>query len=122
MPNATTHFIIGAAAGATVNAVMQFGRMAYEPLLKFNWGEFLICTGAAGTAALLPDILEPADSPNHRAFFHSLAMAVIVSYFITGKHTGKWPIAISLLVGMAGIGYLSHIIADATTPKSIAFI
>ena len=122
MPNAKTHFVIGAAAGAAVNATMQWGRMALHPSAKFDWGEFFICTGSSGAAALLPDLLEPATSPNHRAFFHSLAMAAIVAYAVTGKHTGKWPIAISLLAGVAGVGYLSHIVADAITPKSIRFI
>ena len=37
--------------------------------------------GAAGAGAgLLPDLLEPADSPNHRLFFHSLAAAGIVGW------------------------------------------
>jgi membrane-bound metal-dependent hydrolase YbcI (DUF457 family) len=119
MPNAKTHLIVGAAVGATVNVAIQFGRMAINPEEKFDWGEFLICTGAASIAALLPDVLEPANSPNHRAFFHSLAMAVLVAYVITGKHTGKWPAIITLVVGAAGIGYLSHLAADAGTPKSI---
>jgi membrane-bound metal-dependent hydrolase YbcI (DUF457 family) len=122
MPNAKTHMVVGAATGALVNVAMQFGRMAVNPATKFEWGELLICTVAAGGAALLPDLLEPANSPNHRAFFHSLAMAALVAYVITGKHTGKWPAIISLVIGAAGLGYLSHLAADATTPKSINLI
>lgn len=114
--------IIGAATGAAVNVVLQTGRKVWNPLTPFSWGEFLICTGAASLAALAPDVLEPADSPNHRAFFHSVAMAAIVAYMMTGKHTGKWPAFLTLIVGAAGVGYLSHLAADATTPKSINLV
>lgn len=105
MPNAKTHLIIGAATGAAVNVFMQASRIAFDPRANFDWGELLICTGAASIAALAPDILEPASSPNHRAFFHSVAMAGIVAFVITGKHTGKWPAVITLVVGAAGLGY-----------------
>ncbi|MBU6409312.1 MAG: metal-dependent hydrolase [Verrucomicrobia bacterium] len=122
MPNAKAHLVIGAVAGALVNVTMQRSRMALQPSTRFDLGELLACAGSSGLAALLPDLLEPATLPNHRAFFHSVAMAGIVAYAVTGKHTGKWPITISLLAGVAGIGYLSHIAADAITPKSIRFI
>ena len=114
--------IIGAATGAVVNVAMQAGRKALNPRTPFDWGEFLICTGAASLAALAPDILEPADSPNHRAFFHSIAMAAIVAYAMTGKHTRKWPAIVTVIAGAAGVGYLSHLAADAGTPKSINLV
>jgi membrane-bound metal-dependent hydrolase YbcI (DUF457 family) len=122
MPGWKTHIIIGAATGAAVNVALQTGRKVLKPQTPFDWGEFFICTGAASVAALAPDILEPATSPDHRGFFHSVAMAAIVAYVMTGKHTGKWPTIITLIVGAAGVGYLSHLIADSTTPKSINLV
>lgn len=114
--------LIGAATGATVNLAMQAGRKVFNPSASFDWGEFFICTGTASLAALLPDILEPATSPCHRGFFHSMVMAGLVAYVITGKHTGKWSAIVTLLVGAAGVGYLSHLAADFTTPKSINLV
>jgi len=39
---------------------------------KLSWPE-LLGAGLSGVAgAFLPDIIEPATSPNHRSFFHSL--------------------------------------------------
>lgn len=122
MPNALTHIVIGGVAGATVNVIMQTGRMVAHPSTKFDWGEFGVCVAAAASAALLPDLLEPADSPNHRGFFHSVAMAGIVAFLMSGKHTEKWPWPVKLLVCLAGVGYLSHLAADSLTPKSIRWI
>jgi hypothetical protein len=49
-------------------------------------------------------------------------VAAIVAYPVTGKHTGKWPAIITLIVGAAGVGYLSHLAADAATPNSIDLV
>lgn len=122
MPNAKTHLLIGAAVGAIVNGVTQIDHMRHDPFSKFDWGEFLLCTAASATASLIPDLLEPADSPNHRRFFHSLAMTALVAYAITGKHTRAWPAAKLLFLGIMALGYLSHLAADACTPRSIRFV
>jgi membrane-bound metal-dependent hydrolase YbcI (DUF457 family) len=70
----------------------------------------------------LPDLLEPADSPFHRQFFHSFAAAALVAYAISGKHTRCLGWAGRMLLWMIGLGYLSHIVADSRTPRSIPFI
>jgi inner membrane protein len=82
---------------------------------------------AGGVAAVfftnLPDILEPATSPNHRGFFHSLAF---VGLLATGVHKlHQWqPEGESdkfwRCVGMlAGSAYLIHLVLDFTTRKSL---
>ncbi len=122
MPNATTHLILGGATGATVNIAFQIARMTSKTDTKFDWGELLLCTAAGGAAGLIPDLLEPATTPNHRGFFHSITAAVLVAYLISGRHTAKWSVATLALFSAAGFGYLSHLVADATTPKSINFV
>lgn len=114
--------MIGAATGAAINIFLQGDRMAMDRTLKFDWGEFLLCTAIGAGAGLLPDILEPADTPNHRAFFHSIAMAALVAYSFTGKHTKKWSATTLLFWGIAGMAYISHLGTDACTPKSIGLI
>lgn len=122
MPDAKTHLIIGAATGAVVNAVMQADRMAADGSFKIDWAELLLCAALGAGAGLLPDILEPAETPNHRAFLHSVGMAVLVAYMITGEHTKRWSATTLMLVTITGIGYLSHLGADACTPKSIRLL
>jgi membrane-bound metal-dependent hydrolase YbcI (DUF457 family) len=121
MPGFTTHFVIGAATGAAVNTICQQSRRKGQPESKFDFGELCVCSLAAGAGACVPDLLEPADSPFHRKFFHSVVAAALVAYIISGKHTSRlgWPER--LLLWMIGLGYLSHIVADARTPRSIPF-
>lgn len=122
MPNTKTHLIVGGATGAAVNVLMQLDRMAMNPAAKFDWLELALCTAAGGVAALLPDLLEPANSPSHRAFFHSATASALVAYGFTGNHTKECSPETLLLLGVVGCGYLSHLALDAGTPKSIPII
>jgi membrane-bound metal-dependent hydrolase YbcI (DUF457 family) len=122
MPNAKQHLIAGLAVGAVVNAAIQWlDRMEY-PSKPFDWGELLLCSLAAGAAGLLPDILEPADSPDHRKFFHSLTVAGLVAQAISGKHTDDYSEPGCRLLSALGMGYISHIALDCTTPAAIDLI
>jgi membrane-bound metal-dependent hydrolase YbcI (DUF457 family) len=114
--------ILGGATGATVNFAFQIVRMTNNQDTQFDWGELLLCAAVGGVAGLIPDILELADTPNHRGFFHSITAAALVAYLITGEHTGKWSDAALAILTAAGGAYLSHLAADATTPKSIDLI
>lgn len=122
MPGFTAHFVIGAATGAAVNTVCQWGRRNEQPDAKFDFGEMLVCSLAAGGGACLPDLLEPADSPFHRQFCHSVVAAALVAYAMSGKHTLHLGWFGRMVLLMVGLGYLSHIAADATTPRSIPFV
>jgi hypothetical protein len=51
MPNGKTHFIAGAAVGATVNFIIQSAKMAMDYDRPFDWGEFFLCTGAGAYVA-----------------------------------------------------------------------
>jgi membrane-bound metal-dependent hydrolase YbcI (DUF457 family) len=112
-------FIAGALVGATVNFVIQSAEMAMDYDRKFDWAEFFLCAGAGAFAGLAPDILEPATSPNHRQFFHSVVSAGVIAWAISGKHTLKLSRTTRLFLRVFGIGYLSHIALDCTTPKRI---
>lgn len=80
----------------------------------------------AGIAALLtklPDVLEPAVTPNHRQFFHSLAFAGLLIW--GWKAIYDWQPKTDdgrfwRRVAMIGAGaYLCHLALDATTPRSL---
>ncbi len=122
MPCAKEHLIAGLVVGAVVNGIIQWLECLDDKNKRFDWGEFLVCTAAGGAAALLPDILEPADSPNHRKFFHSITAAGLVVYSISGRHTNSYSALARKILIVLGMGYLSHLVADAGTPKSINLV
>jgi len=122
MPCAKEHFVAGLAVGAVMNGVIQWLEQLDDPSKKFDWGEFFLCTAAGGAAALLPDILEPANSPNHRKFFHSITAAGLVVYAMSGRHTEGCSKPVLKLLTILGMGYLSHLALDCTTPRAIDFI
>ena len=77
-------------------------------------------------AAKLPDMIEPALNPNHRKFFHSFTFGTGVSYAMYKVY--KWEPNDSVEKVLRGIllilggAYLSHLILDASTPKSLPLI
>ena len=102
MPGANTHFVAGAAVAAAVNGLAQWAENLDSPDRQFDWGEFLLCCLAGGSVALLPDLLEPADSPDHRQFFHSLAASAIVAQLMSGRHTNSYPPELKRLLHIMG--------------------
>jgi membrane-bound metal-dependent hydrolase YbcI (DUF457 family) len=86
-----------------------------------------IVGGLAGALLTnLPDILEPATSPNHRAFFHSLTFAAIV---VAGMHKlSQWEPQTDVdrfwksLGMLAGASYLIHLALDFTTSRSLPLL
>lgn len=86
-----------------------------------------LAAGAAGYAfGTLPDLLEPATSPNHRQFFHSVVFGGIVIGGLCklyhwqpetdGEKILRW-------LCLAGLGaYLVHLVMDATTKRSLPLI
>lgn len=83
-----------------------------------------------GTAAAfltrLPDILEPATSPNHRQFFHSLAFAGLLC--LAFNELGNWQPEsaggefLKALGQVAIPAYLIHLLLDSLTAKSLPLI
>lgn len=83
-------------------------------------------SGLGALFGTLPDILEPADHPNHRQFFHGLVFAALLGYawyrLYKWKPEEPWQ-KTARIVGLIAIGaYLIHLSMDATTPKSIPVV
>jgi membrane-bound metal-dependent hydrolase YbcI (DUF457 family) len=85
---------------------------------------------AGGVAGILPDLLEPPVSPNHRGFYHSGAFLGLT--IVGGVWTGKKivdsemsPIAktfcICLLL-IVVLGIASHVVLDWTTPAGFKLL
>lgn len=84
----------------------------------------------AGTAAAfltkLPDILEPATSPNHRQFFHSVAFAALLGVALNELNKRQPESAggefLKALGQVAIPAYLIHLFLDSLTAKSLPLI
>jgi inner membrane protein len=81
---------------------------------------------AASVFTKLPDLLEPATSPNHRQFFHSLLFASFLGvglYKLRQWEPQDGADKAWKTLGMIAIsGYLIHLALDATTAKSLPCI
>jgi inner membrane protein len=81
---------------------------------------------AASWLTRLPDLVEPATSPNHRQFFHSLVFAAGLGVTLYQLH--QWDPEDSFHKLVRGLGmlaissYLIHLALDATTTKSLPLI
>ena len=81
---------------------------------------------AASILTKLPDHLEPATSPNHRQFFHSIVFACLLGagYFKLDQWETKDAAEEFLknLGKLAIAAYLIRLALDATTRKSLPFL
>jgi hypothetical protein len=113
------------------------------------WDVVGACLGAT-FGGVLPDILEPALTPNHRQFAHGIIPAAAVAHFGKGAHCEgcdslyAWAHEAPMLIGavsaasdsaprwlrfaIAGffrgvpVGYLSHLLADFGTPRGLPLV
>lgn len=118
--NGPTHRMVAGAAIAAA-AVYHEQRSGQEPTAM------PLAAGALGALCTnLPDILEPATSPNHRKAFHSVTCAVAIGFGM--KKAWDWKPEDDLgrlarfVMLVAGAGYLTHLALDATTKRSLPLI
>lgn len=123
--------MVGAAVGGGANLAWQLCKILDEPNRPKDFWELLdridflqIAAFALGGAVCgaLPDMIEPATNPNHRAAFHSVAFGSVLSYAAFGKHTKKLLPEQRHILQVAALSYLSHLLLDGQTPKSLPFV
>jgi len=118
MANKMTHAAIGALIAFT-----GYGLYKYIKEESMSLEEIVVSLIVGGLFGLVPDIIEPATSPNHRAFFHSILMLIML-VFVNYEF---WRIenfsdTLKLIILAASIGYGSHILTDSTTEKRVPLI
>lgn len=119
MANGAVHQLVGAATSIGICLKNNDDRPAdqFDPLMAGALGAYL---------GKLPDWLEPATHPNHRQFFHSVAILAGCTYGI--KKLYEWnpetreKIWLRRLLLVGGAAYLSHLVLDGMTPKSLPLI
>ncbi len=123
MPGKKIHMAAAAGIG-----VITFFALDDEPSENINQkitdGIAILASSVYG--GRLPDIIEPASSPNHRAFFHSWATLAGVCCLM--HHFYKWsptdPKQKTLRKALIAMctGYSSHLLLDSRTPKSLPLL
>lgn len=114
MSDSGTHIIVGIIFTIAVGLILT----SYS-IITFTLPLILIISGAIGfISGLSPDLLEPADTPRHRGFWHSWAILgclILLNYALIHAYSFWWGLFFS-------IGYMSHLFLDAITPMSLPLV
>lgn len=111
--------IVGGLAGggiAIARAWVTGERLTFRSFLGYT----AVGTIAGIGGGMLPDILEPAISPDHRKLFHTPEAGVALAYGTAAALTNPgWALPVMTVVVPAVAGYESHLAADAQTPQGL---
>jgi membrane-bound metal-dependent hydrolase YbcI (DUF457 family) len=119
LANGKTHLAVGAAVGLTVALTDNRKQtVSHHPGAAIAVGSLF---------GKLPDILEPSlGNPHHRQFYHSVL--VLTALGVGLKNLYEWQPEEAMdkcLRGLgliAGCAYVSHLLCDAITPRSLPLI
>ena len=118
MPSRIDHAVIGGAVGLLCYLGYS-GSVNSKPSILGSIASCLL----GGIAGLSPDLLEPAYQPNHRASFHSMIAGGLLAYSLEkAARSDKVTPEKKLPLAILGLGYLSHLVLDARTNKSLPII
>ena len=82
--------------------------------------------GIGALFGTLPDILEPANHPNHRQFFHGVFFAAVLGYvwyrLYQWKPEEPWQVSARMIALIAIGAYMIHLAMDSTTSKSLPVV
>ncbi len=116
--NRSDHMLLG--AGAAGLGYLLLTRWAGAQPTPAGLG--LTALVGAGVAAL-PDTVEPAAHPNHRAFFHSLLCNGAVALGARKLWLDQsLPPEQRIWFGSLALAFLSHAFSDATTSKGLPLV
>jgi membrane-bound metal-dependent hydrolase YbcI (DUF457 family) len=118
MPSNDEHTLIGGLVGL----ICYLGHKDYtgtKPSL-LGAASSTILGAAAGS---LPDVIEPATSPQHRGLFHSTSVGLGLTYLLR-KVAGSETLnrEEKLISAILGLGYLSHLSLDSQTSQGLPMI
>lgn len=81
---------------------------------------------ASAALPSLPDLLEPANNPNHRRFFHSVVFLAGLAHAMHRVYRWEaeedWEKLARAVLLIGGAAYLGHLALDAMSPKSLPLI
>lgn len=119
MPNATAHRLGAALAIAGVSAYVE-NRNGENTGIPLAHAAFAYLSGT------LPDLIEPANNPHHRQFFHSVVFAGLLGAGLYRLYQWETEDDIQKLFKtlslVAGGACLVHLAMDSTTARSLPLI
>lgn len=113
---------IGGACGFGADLLRQMYEQRNEPLYTFNFDRAITVGLTATLAAPTWDLLEPATTPNHRGFFHSVACMALVTWAAWGEPSRHLSPGARNFLQSASFGALSHSVVDGFSPKGIPLV
>ena len=117
MANGADHIAAGALTGMA---------MACYGLNKDENANLLLAIGVSTFFSKMPDWIEPATNPHHRQFFHSISFLVMLGYGLKKVYDWKPEDSggqlLRFLTLCAGAGYISHLLLDGLTPRSLPLL
>ncbi len=123
MPRQREHARDGALVGGYAGLIEAIARQhgGTRPLSMSELaGRVVVGAGLGAVAASLPDLLEPADSPNHRGLFHSAILgAGLISALVATSSKNGGKTSLLALTAPAVAGYVAHLAKDSQTPQGI---
>lgn len=120
MANAAEHVLYGGISGGATYFILCHNHKRQPDL-----GELLLCVGAGILGGAAPDAIEPADHPHHRQSAHSFAAAWLLLRFgnhYCGVENSQLTEFQKMLLAAGIAGYMSHLVVDGFTPRSIPLI
>ncbi|GAB2188787.1 hypothetical protein MAH1_03940 [Sessilibacter sp. MAH1] len=117
MASGADHIAAGALTGVAMASYSKSQGENVNPLLAI---------GASTVFSKLPDWIEPATNPHHRQFFHSVSFLMMMGYGLKKaydwKPEDKGGQLLRFLTLSAGAGYISHLLLDGLTPRSLPLL
>jgi membrane-bound metal-dependent hydrolase YbcI (DUF457 family) len=115
VPNAKQHAMVGLGVG-----IVGYALYCHFSHRDFNLGEAALATGACVLGSLCPDVLEPAVHSWHRGPCHSVAVGGVSGHVATKPLFATQPPTLeAVLLSFFALGYLSHLVLDARTPRCL---
>lgn len=121
MPGNYVHTMAGLAVGMITFFSLEDEQFISDPAVDFS-----VAAIAGSIGGKLPDILEPAISPNHRALFHSWPALALSLWLMHRLY--KWQPKTDperqwrkVIIALCA-GYSSHLFLDSLTKKSLPLI
>lgn len=121
MPDRKVHSIIGSTSGAAFYLIES-----YDKKEDFHLGNCMAGTLGGLLGGVMTDYLDPPNNPNHRKFAHSI---IFGSGLVAGlEDLFNWIDGLDIydyfkyFLKCLVVGYISHLLIDSTTPKSLPII
>ncbi|MHA1946898.1 MAG: metal-dependent hydrolase [Candidatus Hodarchaeales archaeon] len=104
-------FFIGILAGVFCSNFSEY----------FNFILYIFFIGLSLIGSISPDLIEPPLGRSHRRFFHSFLMVGVLIIIVIWLNAGNQSIITYLSTGFM-LGYLSHLLLDATSRIGLPYI